>query len=215
MVFKKLLLICMVIMQATLANAQNNWVLKADKDGIKVYTRPMPGSKVKAIKVECTLQAGLSQLAYIIMDINSCKQWVYSTKSCGLLKQVSPHELFYYSEVDVPWPVSNRDFVAHLTASQNPVNRTVTIDAENVPGFTPQKPNVVRIVQSVGKWLLTPAGGHLVNVEYTLFADPGGSVPAWLINLFITKGPMESFKKLKEHLAQPFNAHVHLPLIKD
>jgi hypothetical protein len=55
----------------------------------------------------------------------------------------------------------------------------------------------------------------LVNVEYTLFADPGGSVPAWLINLFITKGPMESFKKLKEHLAQPVNAHVHLPMIKD
>ena len=194
---KKLLFILLSVALLNVSHAQNNWVLKADKDGIKVYTGTMPDSKVKAIKVVSTLHTTLSQLAVAILDINTAKQWVYNTKSCVLLKQVSSTELYYYSEVNVPWPVSNRDFVAHLTLHQDATTKVMTVDAENAPTYLPAKPNVVRIPQSVGKWVATPAGGNDVTIEYTLFADPGGSVPSWLINMFITKGPLESFKKLK------------------
>lgn len=197
---KKILLILFSAALFGFAQAQNGWVLKTDNDGIKVYTGTTPGSKIKSIKVECTLQTTLSQLAVALLDINTSKQWVYNTKSVVLLKQVSPGDLYYYSEVNVPWPVNNRDFIAHLKLSQNTETKVMTLDAENVPGYMPAKPNVVRIQQSVGKWVATPAGANNVKVEYTLFADPGGNVPAWLINMFITKGPLESFKKLRELL---------------
>jgi hypothetical protein len=202
----KLLFTLLSFMVFSFSNAQNNWVLKADKDGIKVYTGTMPNSKVKAIKVVSTLHTTLNQLAVAILDINTAKQWVYSTKSCTLLKQVSPTELYYYSEVNVPWPVSNRDFVAHLTLHQDAATKVMTVDAENAPTYLPAKPNIVRIPQSIGKWVATPTGINDVKIEYTLFADPGGSVPSWLINMFITKGPLESFKKLKDLLDnQAFN----------
>jgi hypothetical protein len=35
-----------------------------------------------------------------------------------------------------------------------------------------------------------------INIVYTFDADPGGSLPAWLVNMFADKGPYESFKKL-------------------
>jgi hypothetical protein len=35
---------------------------------------------------------------------------------------------------------------------------------------------------------------------YTFETDPGGNVPAWLVNSFADKGPFESFKKLGELL---------------
>jgi hypothetical protein len=35
-----------------------------------------------------------------------------------------------------------------------------------------------------------------ISIVYILEADPGGSVPAWMVNMFIDKGPFESFKKL-------------------
>ncbi len=41
------------------ASAQNDWKLSTEKDGIKVYTSMVPDSKVKAIKVECDLNAKL------------------------------------------------------------------------------------------------------------------------------------------------------------
>jgi len=212
---KKLLLILLSAVTFLFAQAQTDWALKTDKDGIKVYTRNMPDSKIKAIKIACTLHTTLSQLAVAIFDINTAKQWVYSTKSCTLLKQVSPAELYYYSEINVPWPVSNRDFIAHLKLTQNPATKVITVDAENVPGFVPVKPNVVRVQQSVGKWVAEPAGANLVKVEYTLFTDPGGSIPSWLINMFITKGPLDSFVKLRALLNNPVQTSTQLDFVKN
>jgi hypothetical protein len=54
-----------------------------------------------------------------------------------------------------------------------------------------------------------------IKAEYTLYADPGGSVPAWLVNLFIADGPLESFQKLKEHIKKPAYANARLAGIKN
>jgi hypothetical protein len=39
-----------------------------------------------------------------------------------------------------------------------------------------------------------------MNIVYTFEADPGGSLPAWLVNSFADKGPYESFRKLSDIL---------------
>ena len=136
------------------------------------------------------------------MDIKNAPEWVYATKSCVMLKQVSPSELYYYSEIKLPWPVQNRDFVAHLTATQNPDTKVVTIDGPVVNGMVRVKEGIVRVERSRGKWVLTPAG-NTVKIEYTLQTDPGGTIPAWIVNLFATDGPMQSFKNLKLQLQKP------------
>jgi len=199
----------------SVVTAQNNWVLRTNHDGIKVYTSAQTNSKIKAVKVECTLQATLTQLAVVIFDINTSTQWVYRTKNCVVLKEISPEELFYYAEVDTPWPITNRDFIAHLKLSQNPITKVMVVEAENAPYFLPQKNNIVRVMRSLGKWVVAPAGKDSINIEYTLYTDPGGNVPAWLINMFITKGPLESFQKLRKHIKKSVYAQATLPSIKD
>ncbi|MHA4809746.1 START domain-containing protein [Flavitalea flava] len=195
------------------ANVKENWKLKADKEGIAIYTRTLPDSRFNAVKVECTLTATLSQFVAVILDVNTGTEWEYSTKSSILLKQVSPSELYYYSEVSVPWPVSNRDFIAHLKAVQDPGTKVVTIYGPTIPDYIPEKKDIVRVLRSEGKWIITPIAGNRVKVEYTLRVDPGGNVPAWLINMFATKGPYESFKKLKVHLQKPVYTQARLPFI--
>ena len=196
-------------------HGQENWKLKSDRDGIAIFLRSLPDSKFKAVKVECELAATLSQLVAVILDVNTGDQWVYSTKSSVLLKQVSPSELYYYSEVNIPWPASNRDFIAHLIAVQDPKSKVVTIYGPTVPDYVPVKNDIVRITQSEGKWVITSTGPHKIKVEYTLQVDPGGNIPAWLINLFAAKGPYESFKSLRAQLQKPAYADVHLPFIVD
>jgi hypothetical protein len=39
-----------------------------------------------------------------------------------------------------------------------------------------------------------------IHIVYTFEADPGGSIPAWMVNSFADKGPFESFKKLGQLL---------------
>lgn len=208
---RKLLLVSIASITMYSVEAQQNWVLKTEQDSIKVYTGTQTNSKIKAVKVECTLKATLSQLAVVIFDISTCSQWIYRTINCSVLKQINTGDIYYYAEVEAPWPVANRDFVAHLKVSQNPVTKTMIIEADNAPYFIPQKHKVVRILQSISKWVVSLQDEHTIKIEYTLFTDPGGNVPAWLINMFITKGPVESFQKLREHIKKQVFANVQFP----
>ena len=194
---------------------QEDWELKTEKEGIKVYKKTFPDSKYKAIRVDLDLQANLSQIVALLMDVNAGADWVYATKTSVLLKQISPSEVVYYSEVKLPWPVSNRDFIAQLKATQDAKTKVVTIDGPVVPDYVPVKEGIVRVTKSVGKWVITPLGPHHIKIMYTLRLDPGGDLPAWLFNLFVTKGPTESFKNLQAELKKPAYAFARLPYIVD
>ena len=191
------------------------WELKDDRDGIAVYTGNVGGSKFKALKVSCTFNATLSQMVEALMDVDRTPEWLFHTAGCFIVKQITPADLYYYSVVEIPWPVSNRDFVSHLKVSQDPASRVVTIDANCVEGMVAAKANMVRVTYSTGKWILAPVGGNQVKLTYTIHADPGGSIPAWLSNLFITQGPLQSIEKLRGFIQQPTYKNARLDYLKE
>jgi START domain len=203
LIYKVFPILLLLVLKLSPASAQTDWKLATDKEGIKVYTSIVPDSKIKAIKVECNLEATPSQLVALIMDVKTATDWVYHTKSAVVVKQVSPSELYYYSEINLPWPAANRDFVAHLIVSQNPDTKVVTIQGPAVPGLVPVKTGVVRIDHSDGKWVISPIGTDQVKVVYTIHVDPGGSLPSWLVNMFATEGPLQIFRNLKAELQKP------------
>ncbi|HEY4195519.1 MAG TPA: START domain-containing protein [Mucilaginibacter sp.] len=211
--YKSLTLLFLLCANCALAQGHEDWVLKENNDGVKIFTRDVENSKIKAIKVECELDVTLSQLVAALMDIKNSEEWLYHTADNYIVKQVSPSELYYYSLVEMPWPVSDRDFIAHLVVSQDPVTKVVTIDAPCIADMVPVKPGIVRIANSRGKWVLSPMNKARVKIVYTLHADPGGSLPAWLINMFVTKGPSQSFRKLKVHLQKPAYRNAKLDYI--
>jgi hypothetical protein len=214
--FKKYLFpLFFLFFTATAASAQTDWKLKSTSDGIKVYSSSVPDSKFKALRVECNFQATLAQIVTVLLDVKTCTEWVYHTKSITLLKQPAPSEIYYYSEVSLPWPTSNRDFVAHLIVSQDEETKVVTVDGPAVNGLVPLKDGVVRVTDSKGKWIITPLGKDEIKVEYTLHVDPAGSLPAWLVNMVASEGPMQSFKKLKLQLKKPEYKNASLAFVKN
>ncbi|GAB2702910.1 START domain-containing protein [Mucilaginibacter koreensis] len=213
--YKKIWIALIACISVLSGFAQQPWQLSTNQDGIKVYTRPVTNSKFKALKVECELNATPTQVAALLLDVDACKDWVYHTKSCTLLKRVSPSELYYYSEVSVPWPAENRDFIAHVIITQNPETKAVTMDAPCVQGMVPVKSGIVRIEHSTGRWTITPAGSNQVKIIYELQVDPGGDIPAWLTNMFATQGPLQSFKALRQQLQKPAYRNARLAFIKE
>jgi hypothetical protein len=207
--------ICTLLLVLTTQTVRaQEWKLKMDRDGIKIYTQPYGGSKIQALKVICSLEARLSQLATILLDIKHQDEWFYHTRS-SLLTVVSPAELYYYSVINFPMPFSNRDFVEHIRITQNPDSRIITMDVENLPDYIKVKPGIVRIIQSQCKWTISPAGPHLLLIEFKLFANPAGAMPFWLVNMFSTYGPFETFKKLRLQVLKPEYQNAHLSFIKD
>jgi hypothetical protein len=193
----KISLFLTLVLITKLVTAQDEWQFKTQSEGIKVYSNAKSTLKVKPIKVECIFNATPAQIAAVLLDIKNYTDWVYKNKLTSVVKQISPTDLFYYAEINMPWPAQNRDFTAHITATQNPDTKVITVDAPSVSGLVPNKEGISRIKKSIGKWVLTPVGNNQTSIAYYLQIEPDGGAPAWLINMFLSDGPMQSFKNLK------------------
>ena len=191
------------------------WILKKEQDSIRIFSRSGVHSQYNELKVELTVHARLSALAALILDISSYPQWSYNTKKSYILKTVSASEMYFYTQIDSPWPASDRDLVIHLLMSQNPVSHGLTIKEESVPGFIPAIKNFVRVPRSLEKWTVTPIGHDRISIEYYADIDPGEAVPAWLINFFGIKAPLETFQSLKRQIQKPTYQQASVSFIKN
>jgi len=181
---------------------QYKWKLSRQKDGISVYESVVANSDYKSIKVECTLEGTYDKLITILSNVSHQKDWVYNNKTSYILKRISANEFYYYTETSIPWPMSNRDAVVHFKINRDSLDRFLKITATGEPNYIPEKSGKVRVPKSLINWYVTMPTSKTISIVYTFEAEPGGSLPAWLVNMFADKGPYESFKKLSGILKQ-------------
>ena len=195
-------IVCTILFSSIILSSysQYKWKLTKDKDGIKVFLADNPKSKFKSIKVECTVPGTLDKLVSILTNVDHLKDWVYNTKTSYLIKKINSYELYYYSETSIPWPMSNRDAVVHLRINKDSLQRVVRVSAISEPLFIPERHDKVRIPRSNVSWYVTMPTKNTISIIYTFEADPGGSLPAWVVNSYADKAPYESFKNLSELL---------------
>ena len=210
-----LFLLLLAIFLQSSVNAQENWSLRKDKNGIKVFSRNVEGFKFNELKVESLFEGRVSQIVALVLDANSQKEWAYKTIKSEIIKRNSESDLIYYAEVEAPWPFSNRDFVLHLNVQQNPQSKTVTISVEIVNDFLPEKKDIVRVKYFSATWVITPVNSQQFKLDYRIQVDPGANIPAWLANLFSTNAPYESFMHLKERIKLPQYENAHPSFIVD
>lgn len=178
-------------------SAQSDWELKKDKNDIQVYYRDAADSYVKELKIKTIIDAPLSTIMALLYDVELYPEWVYSCSTANLEKQVTDSEVYYYSVMDFPWPLWDRDFIAHGKIHQDPVTGKITTSSVAKPAFLPEKKGIVRIKEMNIRWELTPQKDGTVLVEYYLKSHPGGNLPAWAINMALDKGPVQSITGLK------------------
>lgn len=181
-------------------SAQAKWEFRKEKAGIKMYSRPSNHSRFDDIRVEVDLPGTVEQLAAILLDVDNYGTWAYGTKSTLIVKRISKTELIYYSEFEVPWPATNRDLYASFNVMTDSVNHLLKVVSNSIRSYAPEKSNLVRIPLSKGVWIASVIAPKKIHLQYTLELDPGGSVPGWVLNMFSSKGPMETFHNLRQKM---------------
>lgn len=171
------------------AQSQPDWTLKKNEDGIVVYTRYMPTSSLKEVRVSNTVKSSLSAIVALLLDTKNYPDWIYACKEERTLKVISNQEQYQYQVTKIPWPFSNRDLSTDLKISQDPATKVVTMASNCNPDFIAPQPACVRIQHFQSTYVLTPLSGGNVQVQFELFVDPGGSIPDWLINDNIVRAP--------------------------
>jgi hypothetical protein len=194
---KKYLFKIIIFFQFALTCKAQDWELKKNQEGVKVYTKSNANSPFDLLMAECEVNAGINQMLALIYDVSRHTEWVYNSVQSVLIKKNSTYDIIYYGETYAPWPVSNRDLVIHLTAFTDSLTGICNITAISEPKLKPLVKGKIRIPRSVSKWKLIPINKQTTRVIYTLDIDPGGSLPSWLVNFASIEGPYLSFLKMR------------------
>lgn len=182
------------------ASGQTGWNLVKDNGWIQVFESNMERSNFKRIKVECIVDGTFDKLLEILNNVDNHKTWIYKTKGSHIIKRVSANEYYYYTETELPWPIQDRDAVVHIKFHRDSQNRFLKIAAVGVPDYLPLTGGKIRVPRSANSWMVTVPAPNKLQITYVFEADPGGSLPAVLVNALVDKGPFESFKKLAAQL---------------
>ena len=150
---------------------ENKWELKKNSNGIVIYTREDKTTGNIEFKASIELETTIDTLLKVFKDINAYTEWMADTKVSKVLKNISDTERYIYFEVDVPWPLENRDM---------PVLEKTTITSKGAkisligkPNYIPEKKGITRIEEAVGFWKFIPLPNNKVKVTYQFVADPG------------------------------------------
>lgn len=180
----------------------SDWKLAKEKNGIQVYTRFMEGAKFKEYKTIAEMDASAEELIDILLDVESYSKWMAHVKLAEILETDGDDRFYVYSEVAVPWPFDNRDEVTLSVVSRDEVSKEIQIEISIIPDYIPEKKGIIRMPSGKGLWVFTPLENGKTQVYHQFGGDPGGNIPAWIVNMFLVDGPYKTMLSLQEVIAK-------------
>ena len=189
------------------------WKKVKIKNGIAVYIRENSLSEVNEVRAETMVNATLSSVVYLIKHVEKQPEWAYATKEARVIKKINSYRWLIYTRTDAPWPVDDRDCVSDITMKQFS-DSSIVIRTINVDTVLDEVENVVRMPMVKASWRLTPVDANTTKVRFQILVDLGGSVPAWVVNLFIENGPYNTMTNFKEEVAKKKYQKIRYPYIK-
>jgi len=182
-------------------NAQASWELHKEEDGIQVFTRKQEGKKIKELRIEMTFSTSLQELMAAFQDIENHKTWVFRTPVSERVKRLGKQSLIYYVMLDFPFPANDRDIVIHYSWSQDPITKIVETRSTTSNYELPLEEGIIRVKDFGTHYTLIPLPENKVKIIYEAWLNPEGSIPAWMVNLAVSKGPTKSMKALRDLLS--------------
>ncbi|UKN03700.1 START domain-containing protein [Paracrocinitomix mangrovi] len=175
------------------------WELKKDKEGIKVYTRKTSLSSFKEYKGVTYIKTDRRNVVLMVLEIEEYVNWFPDCLESKLIKKEGAGEYIVYYKIDTPWPSSNRDACIKLNLERDDANNTTTINFKDAINYKSEVNGVVRVKNTSGYWKFIQEGSR-TKVIYQCLTDPGGSIPAWIANLFVVDAPFDTLKAMKKKL---------------
>jgi hypothetical protein len=195
------------------AQGSDPWVFKNEKGGVKVFYRKT--ADVYELKLVTSIQSTLSGLMALLSEVESYPKWGYKVSESKLVSHISDHESIYYSKLDFPWPLDDRDIIMHNKVEQDAQTRKIVATSVASPDAVARKAGVIRIENARTTWTIVPGSSGWLYVEYYIYSDPGGNIPDWLVNLAIDVGPRETIKNIRKMVIDPKYQSTKLAYIKE
>lgn len=193
-----------VILLAADAGPEAPWLQAARVEGITVFSRERPDSKVSELKAVGTIDAPPLAVWAVLRDYeNYAKTMPYTETSTVLSREEGGKVVYFHSVVNPPL-VDRRDYVIKLVdvSDWKDGKGFLKVTWSLAPSGPPASGGVIRVRSNDGYWLLEPRDrGTKTFATYYLFTDPGGSIPKWVANRANGSAVPDLFKQIRKLVA--------------
>jgi len=186
------------------------WEKIDDDQGIQVFRKDMPGSDIVAFKGAGMVDASMEKIFWVLCDAEHEKQWVEMLIDNYVMEQYTPFDRLQYQNFDLPWPLSDRDFVYRAAATMDEKGR-LHLKLNSVENVKNPPTRGVRAELMSSGFVLTRKPDGKTWVEVSIFSDPKGVLPTWVINLVQSSWPMETMLGIRKQVQKPFVRNASLP----
>ncbi len=168
----------LAVLFVALAAEPTPWKVIDTQEGMTLSARDLPGERVVELKVTAFSPKSVDALCTQAFGTATVEKDEPTIKARKLIRE-APNERVTYDQVSTPI-VSDRDYAVKATHEALP-NGTChvrfDIDNDDAP---PLPKGFVRIEKLHGAWDFEPKDNGTA-CTYVIFTDPGGSIPAFVV----------------------------------
>ena len=167
----------------------NGWHFVMERQGIRVYNRPWPGSPVPEALAYTVVQVSPGRLYDVVTDYDHFTGFIPYVTSSRILRQEGKIRLVH-QHLHFPGPLADRYYTMASRAVSDPRETMRRVEWQLVPESGGSASDEEGIVPSAfsGFWELMPVGnGTTTEAFYSIHFDPGGASPAWLVTLAMNR----------------------------
>ncbi len=182
---------------------EEEWRFAYEADGITVHKRINEDTIFLEFKSTGVLRGEISDYLSVILDTEIMPDWAPQCIEAQTIESVSDLETIIYVACNGVWPVADRDYIAKRTMSSGSEKSTVRINIDLIEN--PDAPDIkgrVHIPYLQCCWILKRINPSHTHVELRACVDPGGWLPAWLVNWGYRKIPYQFLKNLEFQVAK-------------
>jgi len=167
-----------------------------DGGKILVHLKDMPGTAIKKARAIALFDAAPEEVFAVLTDVEEFPNFMPYCKKAELQRQEDGWSWVSF-RLHFLWPIGDRYYVLRLARQREVVDeRPVLISRwEHVP-------NSGNIEDTYGSWEILAYDKGRSFVRYTVFADPGGRLPAWARNMATNIVVPKVIKGLRKRLAE-------------
>jgi len=168
-----------------------------DKDGIKVFTRTNTIMSFKEFKAVMQIRASVDEFLSVLYDVDGLTKWGHNLTEARLLSRPDELSQTYYAVAKAPWPYKNRDGIYSNVFGWDENAKTLVVAIELLEGNEGSDRDFVRL-DGFGYWQVKVVSEDEIEVIFQMQVDPGGSIKAWLANMFVTDSPFYTMEGMRD-----------------
>jgi hypothetical protein len=184
--------------------AENEWELLKDEKGIQLYRRSVKGSEFDEFKGVMVINTRIEVIAAVLRDPLAYPKWMSGCKKSQIIEQFDENNMIVYHVQNTKWPLKDRDVVLKATTSLDWKAGWFRVELISIEDSrVPPKETHVRMVKMNGNWFAEYLDREHTRVTFIFTSDPGGSLPASLVNKNIKTFPYNTLRGMKGIVQEP------------